>query len=196
MLGTPAPLTETLPFGLSLRSAFSPGHPARRWSKIIARFANLTWGSLSMKLIEALETLRTEPPSGARPFRVSLVCSFTPAHLQTFLQAHLARALPENRVQMTSGLYGDFWGNLARLQQENPDAGVLVMEWSDLDPRLGLRSLGNWSPNALEDILKSARSRAEQFQENIQRIARTIPLAISFPTLPLPPVSFTPQWRA
>ena len=90
-----------------------------------------------MKLIEALETLRTEPPSGARPFRVSLVCSFTPAHLQTFLQAHLARALPENRVQMTSGLYGDFWGNLARLQQENPDAGVLVMEWSDLDPRLG-----------------------------------------------------------
>ena len=149
-----------------------------------------------MKLIEALETLRTEPPSGARPFRVSLVCSFTPAHLQTFLQAHLARALPENRVQMTSGLYGDFWGNLARLQQENPDAGVLVMEWSDLDPRLGLRSLGNWSPNALEDILKTARSRAEQFQENIQRIARTIPLAVSFPTLPLPPVSFTPQWRA
>src|SRR5271167_2832850 len=101
-----------------------------------------------MKLIEALEILRAEPPAGARGFRVSLVCSFTPAHLQTFLHAHLKKALPERRVEITAGLYGDFRGNLARVEQENPDACVLVMEWSDLDPRLGLRSLGNWSPNA------------------------------------------------
>jgi len=149
-----------------------------------------------MKLIEALEILRNESREGARPFRVSLVCSFTPAHLQTFLRANLKQALPENRIEIASGLYGDFWGNLARLERENPDAGVLVVEWSDLDPRLGLRSLGHWSPGALDDILKSARSRAVQFGETIQRIGRSIPLAISFPTLPLLPVSFTPQWRA
>ena len=149
-----------------------------------------------MKLIEALEILRKEPAAGARPFRVSLVCSFTPAHLQTFLDANLKRALPENRVEVSSGLYGVFWGNLARLEQQNPDVGVLVMEWGDLDPRLALRSLGNWSPGALDEMLQNARSRSRQFQEAVQRTARTIPLAISFPTLPLPPVSFTPQWRA
>src|SRR5271163_5081814 len=101
-----------------------------------------------MKLIEALEILRNESREGARPFRVSLVCSFTPAHLQTFLRANLKQALPENRIEIASGLYGDFWGNLARLERENPDAGVLVVEWSDLDPRLGLRRLGHWSPGA------------------------------------------------
>src|SRR5271165_424140 len=149
-----------------------------------------------MKLIEALEILRKETAEGAQPFHVSLVCSFTPAHLQTFLHANLKRALPDRRIEVTPGLYGDFWGNLSRLEQENPDAGVVVMEWSDLDPRLGLRSLGDWSPGALDDILRNARSRSAQFQEAVQRIGRVIPLAISFPTLPLPPVAFTPQWRA
>jgi FkbH-like protein len=149
-----------------------------------------------MKLIEALEILRNKPAEGARPFRVSLVCSFTPSHLQTFLQANLQRALPHNRVEIHSGLYGDFWGNFARVDQENPDAAVLTMEWSDLDPRLGLRSLGSWAPAALDEILANARARSKQFQESVPRIGRLIPLSISFPTLPLPPVSFLPQWRA
>jgi FkbH-like protein len=148
-----------------------------------------------MKLIEALEIVRKDTAEGAKPFRVSLVCSFTPAHLQTFLHANLKLALPDRRIAIKPGLYGDFWGSIARIEKDSPDAAVLVLEWSDLDPRLGLRSLGEWSPPALEDILRNARSRAAQFRDAVERAAGGIPLAICFPTLPLPPVSYTPGWR-
>jgi FkbH-like protein len=148
-----------------------------------------------MKLIEALEMVRKDTAEGAKPFRVSLVCSFTPAHLQTFLQANLKLALPDRHIAIKPGLYGDFWGSIERIGKDNPDAAVLVMEWSDLDPRLGLRSLGEWSPTAMEDILRNARSRAAQFRDAIERAASSIPLAICFPTLPLPPISYTPGWR-
>ena len=149
-----------------------------------------------MKLIEALEIVRKDVPESAKAFRVSLACSFTPAHFQTLLHANLKLVLPGSHIVVSPGLYGDFWGNLARITQENPDAAVLVMEWSDLDPRLGLRSLGSWEPSTLADILKGARARSAQFQQSIQMLSKTVPLAVCFPTLPLPPVSFEPPWRA
>ena len=148
-----------------------------------------------MKLIEALEIVRKDRAEGAKPFRVALVCSFTPAHLQTFLHANLRFALPGRHIAIKPGLYGDFWGSMARIEKDNPDAAVLVVEWSDLDPRLGLRSLGEWSPMAMEDILRNARARAAQFRDEVERTARNIPLAICFPTLPLPPISYAPGWR-
>ena len=149
-----------------------------------------------MKLLEALEIIRKPTPEDAKVFRVFLVCGFTPDHFQTFLHANLKQAHPEARIEITHGIYGDFAGNLARVAQENPDAAVLVMEWSDLDPRLGLRSLGSWAPDSFDDILRNVHSRAAQFQEVIARLAPNTPLVISFPTLPLPPVSFTPGTRA
>jgi FkbH-like protein len=150
-----------------------------------------------MKLIEALELVRQDLPDGASPFRASLVCSFTPGHLQTFLHAHLRHQLPTRSIAVTPGLYGDFWGTLARVENGSPDAAILLLEWSDLDPRLGLRSLGLWTPTALDDILINAKARLRELAETLQRLAAAgIPAAVSFPTLPLPPVSFTPTWRA
>lgn len=148
-----------------------------------------------MKLIEALEIIRQNPRAESQRFRASLVCGFTPLHLQTFLQANLVVSLPERRIELQTGLYGDFWGNLDRLDNSDSDVGVIVMEWSDLDPRLGLRSLGSWAPDAFDDILRNIRGRARQFQEAIARFAPGPPLVISFPTLPFPPVSYTPGWR-
>jgi FkbH-like protein len=148
-----------------------------------------------MKLLEALDIIRKNPREGAKPFLVSLVCGFTPLHLQTFLHASLLNSISDRRIELKTGLYGDFAGNLNRINNENADAGILVMEWSDLDPRLGLRSLGDWAPASLDDILAGVRSRLSHFQESIQRIPDTIPLAISFPTLPLPPIAYTPGWR-
>ena len=150
-----------------------------------------------MKLIEALELVRQDVSDGASPFRVSLVCSFTPAHLQTFLHAYLRHELPTRSIAITPGLYGDFWGTLARVENESPDAAVLLLEWSDLDPRLGLRSLGLWTPAALDEILINAKARLRQLAETLQRLtAAGVPAAVSFPTLPLPPISYTPTWRA
>ncbi len=148
-----------------------------------------------MKLIEALAIVRQNPRNEQRPFRVSLVCSFTPLHLQTFLQAFLLNVIPDRRIDVQSGLYGDFWGNLTCLNKGSLDAAVLALEWSDLDPRLGLRSLGSWAPNVLEDIVRNVRTRSAQFLETAQDLAAIVPLSISFPTLPFPPISYTPGWR-
>lgn len=148
-----------------------------------------------MKLIEALEIIRQHPRAELRPFRIALVCSFSPLHLQTFLQAFLLGAMPDRRIEVQTGLYGDFWGNLTRLDKESLDAAILTLEWSDLDPRLGLRSLGSWAPQVLDDIARNVRTRSAQFLEAARSLAADIPLSISFPTLPFPPVSYTPGWR-
>jgi FkbH-like protein len=149
-----------------------------------------------MKLIEALEIIHQHPRQELREFRVLLVCSFSPLHLQSFLQAFLLKAIPDRRIVVQTGLYGDFWSNLARLDKERLDAAILVLEWSDLDPRLGLRSLGSWAPSVLEDIVRTVRTRSTQFLQAAKHLAASVPLSFSFPTLPFPPVSYTPGWRA
>ena len=83
-------------------------------------------------------------PSDASEFRVALACGFTPLHLETFIGACLRLALPARRIAFESGLYGSLLTNIERLGRTGCDAAVVVLEWADLDPRLGLRSLGGW----------------------------------------------------
>lgn len=148
-----------------------------------------------MKLVEALEVLRHEDQ--AMPvFRVGMVCGFNALHLQTFLRAQLRSALSERRAEINVGLYTDFWGNLEKARDAGSDAVVVVMEWSDLDRRLGLRSLGSWAPSALADILNTVKARAAQFGQAVERISKKSPVVVCFPTLPLPPISHTAGWQA
>jgi FkbH-like protein len=149
-----------------------------------------------MRLIEALEILRRKQPARGQPLQVSLVTGFTPLHLQTFLAAQLGVLFSDRQVSLTQGFYGDFWGNLIRLEQANTDAGVVLLEWRDLDPRLGLRNLGSWAPSELDDILQMAKARVSQFHETLPTVAAKFPVAICFPTLPFPPVAYTPTWQA
>jgi len=149
-----------------------------------------------MKLLEALEILKKEQPEKSAPFRAFLVCGFTPLHLQTFLDAHLRLALPGRRTEILSGLYGDFWGNLDRVAPAGADAAIVVLEWSDLDPRLGLRSLGSWEPATLPEILNGLRVKTIRFLETAAKASQQTVLIISLPTLPLPPVSYSPGWQA
>src|SRR5271157_452240 len=149
-----------------------------------------------MKLIDALQIARREPAPGATPLAVALVCGFSPLHLQTFLAANLRLLFPDRQVDVQTGLYGDLAGNLERLETATVDAGAVVMEWSDLDPRLGIRRLGGWGPGDLGDIVENVRAQAARFRGLLERISQGIPLAFSTPTLPLPPLSFMPGWRA
>ena len=149
-----------------------------------------------MKLIEALEILRTEPSEPTGTFRGFLACGFSPLHLQTFLGAHLRRSLPGRKTEILSGLYGDFWGNLDKLQGSDVDAGFIIVEWNDFDARLGFRSLGGWEPSILPEILDEVRVKTSLLIEKAERIACQAPLVVSLPTLPLPPVSFSPGWQA
>jgi len=95
-----------------------------------------------MKLIDALEALKEDPESQSPVLDVHLACGFTPLHLLTFLNAHLRREFPNYKVLIRTGIFGDLLGYLERLERERPAVTVAVIEWADLDPRLGIRRLG------------------------------------------------------
>lgn len=143
-----------------------------------------------MRLVEALNIVRTVPSDAQKSVKVYLAVGFSPLHLTSFLAAELC--LVKNRkIEVETGYYGDLYGNLDRVPIDGVEAVVVQVEWADLDARLGLRSLGDWSPAAFCDILAGVRGRANQLVDRVQAIARRVPVVISFPTLPFPPISFT-----
>lgn len=148
-----------------------------------------------MKLMEALEIVREPQPPEAKALALCLVCGFNPLHLKTFMEAEVRRRM-SRKAEIHSGLYGDFWGNLDRAKEMDRDAVVITLEWADLDPRLGIRSLGGWSPSILPEIVEGSKRRGEQLTAAARNFAQHSPVVISFPTLPLPPAAFTPGWRA
>ena len=144
-----------------------------------------------MNLIEALECLKAPVAENAHPLRVFLACGFTPLHLETFLTADLRNLYPACRVQLNSGLFGDLAGNLERLHPEDHDTLVVLIEWPDLDSRLGLRTLGGWQVEKLPDIVNSVYHSLERLTRALQRISSALPTCICLPTLPLPPLFYT-----
>src|SRR5258708_25976133 len=146
-----------------------------------------------MKLAAALQILAST--SKLLPCKnVFLACGFSPLHLQTFLTAHLQGTHPESRVIVATGLYGDLLGNVARIPPGAPAA--VVIEWPDLDPRLGFRSLGGWTRSSSEDILSSVSSRLDSLAEQLRKASESSTLTIVLPGTPMAPVSFTPPWMA
>ena len=92
---------------------------------------------------------------------------------------------------MNSGLFGDLIGNLERLRPEEYDALAVVIEWQDLDSRLGLRTLGGWQVEKLTDIVNSANHSLERLMLALQGISLALPTCICQPTLPIPPLFYT-----
>ena len=146
-----------------------------------------------MKLIDALERINAPLDEGAPKLRVSLICGFAPLHLQTFLAARLREAAPERAPVITTGLYGDIAGNLEATPLDDLHAAVIVIEWQDLDPRLGLRALGGWRVADLHDIVDAASHQAERLLAGVVAMAKLTPTYLSMPTLTMPPLFPTPQ---
>lgn len=148
-----------------------------------------------MKLIEALDIVKTGHAGRDEPLPVLLACGFEPLHLKTFLAAHLQGRFPERPVRLSTGLYGDLARTLERAAGE-PEAAAVVVEWSDLDARLGVRGLGGWSPAALPDLVETAERAAVRLRVALVRLAERCPVVLCPPTLPLPPAAHTPGWQA
>jgi FkbH-like protein len=144
-----------------------------------------------MKLLEALEIISKRPEPGSEVRKVHLVCGFTPLHLQTFLTAELQLRFPERRVEVSIGQYGDIAGSLERLDHEQLEGVVVVLEWEDLDRRLGTRQLGGWGPGNLTNIQEQTALRLSQLRVLLERASDSAPVVISLPTLPLPPIFST-----
>lgn len=141
-----------------------------------------------MNLIEALEVLKQPVPAGSPPIRVGLACGFTPLHLQTYLAAHLRRRMPQHAIEIVPGLFGDLIGNVERAVPAKCDVLVIVMEWADLDARLGTRTLGGWRAENLLDILKSVDLSLSRIAQALRKSSGSFPVCICLPTLPLPPL--------
>ena len=151
-----------------------------------------------MVLVTITEALKlvNAAPKDAPPFNVSLVCGFTPLHLRILLGARLQRTVADRRVCIHTGLYGDIAGTLEGLSNQQLQAVALVLEWSDLDPRLGYRSAGRWAASVIPDILKTVEAALKGLTGALARIPSGLRVAVSLPTLPLPPVFHTPAYQA
>ncbi len=144
-----------------------------------------------MNLIDALESLRTPAEQGTARYAVHLASGFTPLHLQTFLSAHLRKALPLRSIEVRTGLYGDLKGNVRRLEAVECDAIAVIVEWQDLDSRLGIRNLGGWLAKDLREIVDSVKAEAQTLDGALRLVSRHAPTAVCLPTLPLPPLFST-----
>jgi FkbH-like protein len=149
-----------------------------------------------MKLVEALGVLKSARQRSAKTLNCFLATGLNPLHLNTFLAAELSLFFTDRKIEIQQGLYGDLLGNVSRLEKADAEIGIVLMEWADLDARLGIRSSATCSPSVCADIVATVRTRASQIQLSIEQTRKRIPLVICFPTLPLPPISFSPGWQA
>jgi FkbH-like protein len=149
-----------------------------------------------MKLLEALEILKRPSSEATSTWQLFLLCGFTPLHLKTFLAAHLRVCFPTSCTEIKTGLYGDLLGNLKRLQPSTSSAACVAVEWYDLDPRLGIRSLGGWRSTDISDIVESAGRQSERLAHLIKQRAEIEPVYVSTPTLPLLPMFATKSSQA
>jgi FkbH-like protein len=146
-----------------------------------------------LRLIDALHILQTRVSPDARPLNAFLVCGFTPLHLKTFLSAYLQLAFRDRRIQIECGLYGDFLGNIERAQTASGTV-VIVLEWPDLDQRLGIRSATMPHP-AWQDIRDSASKQLHRIQHLIERFLDGKSVVLSLPSLTPRTIDIYPGWK-
>src|SRR6185503_20858673 len=120
-----------------------------------------------------------------------LGCGFTPLHLETFLTLHLLRRIPDRPIELVSGLFGDLVGTLERACSEPTSVTIAVVEWADLDPRLGLRALGGWGSAAVPSIVAAVEQQLGRLRHAVGRLAERHRVVLALPTLPLPPMGST-----
>jgi FkbH-like protein len=144
-----------------------------------------------MRLSEALRVLN-ESRGIARVRRINLVCGFTALHLKTFLAAHLQSELTDTRIEIVTGVYGDIAGALSGVSAGSEL--VVLLEWPDLDPRLGFRRLGGWGPAHTPDIAASVRQQLKVLVEKISAVAESSSVTLGLPSTPLPPFTCAPGW--
>src|ERR1700674_632535 len=140
---------------------------------------------VSMRLSEALQ-INQQPvlPTG-RSRQIHVVCGFTPLHLGTFVKAHARLRFPGDEVNIIDGLFGDLEGNLQRGREHPSEGAIVVIEWSDLDDRLGLRASAGWGSQILADIRQQVSGKIDRLEQRILELASEMPVAVVTTTLPL-----------
>lgn len=142
-----------------------------------------------MKLIEALTEINSAAARTTEK-QVYLACGFTPLHLQTYLAAHLQRLEANERIVVRTGVFDDLIGNLDRMAASGASLGVCVVEWPDLDPRLGVRRLSSWNFRDFDQVVSSVQNALGRLASGLRVACRSLRVVVALPTLPLLPVAY------
>ena len=140
-------------------------------------------------LREALNLLRPKVRRAGtgREHLVGIACSFTPLHLETFTRAYIARERPRRPSAPSSGIYGDLAGTIDQLADAPLDSCVVVVEWSDLDPRLGWREAVGAPIADADDVCATAAPAARRIESRLEALGEAVPdRGGTLPTLDLP----------
>ena len=148
-----------------------------------------------MKITEALNILNLADHE-ARPFEVLLATGFTPLHLQTFLAARLQLRLPDRYVKVATGLFGNLASELEKAAETRAPNNVVVLEWADVDPRLGYRAAAPWDSDALTDVQTAAATAFARLRHAIEKLQEVAKVVLCPPTLPFPPILRNAGWEA
>lgn len=145
-----------------------------------------------MTLREAI--LAAARPAHGAPYRLQLCCGFEPLHLVSFLKGHLAERLrgagPEQSrpVAVSTGVFGDLPGNVERaLAAEGAEPLAVVVEWTDVDPRLGLREGYRPALDLESSIIGDATARLSALERLLTGAAAGRRIVLALPATPLPP---------
>lgn len=141
-----------------------------------------------MKLTDALKILHGSNKK-LPVFDVFLACGSTPLHLQTFLAAFIQQRCPQNCAKVSAGIYGDLAGNTARIAESSASVGVVVVEWQDLDPRLGIRRVAGWDWKDLPEIAADTRKKLAVLEGLIVAASERKKVTVCLPTLSFPLLS-------
>jgi len=141
-----------------------------------------------MTLREAL--LAAGRPSTGAIFPLFLCCGYEPLHLTTFLRAHVrGRITPAGRgVNVSTGRFGDLAGNIERAMAAEGSAPLaVVLDWPDLDPRLGLREAHRPGIADEASIVGEATARLGRLESLLTSAAACRRIVLALPTSPVPP---------
>ncbi len=190
------PVDWLVPGTLVLSLQLAPLHGIfGQWPGPRAKPADTEKANYHVRLAEALSISRTASKE-APPFSVLLSCGFTPLHLEHYVAAHLQKAMPSRKVIVKTGLHDDIAGTLERYEEGGTESGIMALEWADLDPRLGYRHLGGWSHQTVKKIIECVEERLMRLEAAVRAVPWSWKLAMSLPTLPLPPAFHTASWQA
>lgn len=148
-----------------------------------------------MTLGQALALAQRKPKTGPGR-KLFLACGFQPLHLATFLKAHFAERFPDSYGEIETGLYGDLIGSLNRAAASEAEAIAVAVEWSDIDPRLGLRSTGGWALSLQDEIVAGSEAQFARLAAAIRDAAAKKPIALAPPALPLRLLGHTAGWQS
>ena len=138
-----------------------------------------------MKISEALKIINSANNLNEEK-HYSLVCGFTPIHLQTFLTAYLQYNEPRKKVKLVVGVFGNIIDNLSKVIDGN-DVFIFI-EWFDFDERLSARSLGGWSQEVCNDIEISFFKKLSLFLDVFKQKAGKFNITVCLPITPILPI--------